>query len=91
MTLHQASSFEAETVCHLIHEYMKDLKTNKHHAILCRETKLAPTIGNKTRWASTTNMLNKFEKIEDAIANANTEMKKPIFKCLLLLPIIIRL
>jgi hypothetical protein len=44
-----ARSFGAETACKVIHECMVDCKNNKHHAILCKQTDLAPTIGVETR------------------------------------------
>ena len=50
-----------------IHNLMNKLKTNKNRTDLCKETDLAPTIGNETRWASAGNMMNKYEKIETAV------------------------
>ena len=57
-------NFGPGTVCKIIHKTMLDLKTNKNRAILRQSTDLAPTIGNKTRWASGYNMMNKWHKIK---------------------------
>ena len=43
----RARVFGPGTVCKLIHNLMNKLKTNKNRAILCKETDLAPTIGNE--------------------------------------------
>jgi hypothetical protein len=61
------------TVCNVIHKCMVDLKTNKNRSILCKLTDLVPTIGCQTRWASMGNMVNKYNKMKDAIAQASTE------------------
>ena len=44
-----ARFFGARTACKVIHECIVDRKKNKHHAILCKQTDLAPTIGVETR------------------------------------------
>ena len=67
----QARFFGSGTVCKLIHNLMNKLKTNKNLAVLRKETDLAPTIGNETRWASAGNMMNKYEKIETAVIKAS--------------------
>ncbi len=61
------------SVCKLIHQTMLDLKTNKNRALLRKNTNMAPCIGNETRWASANNMMNKWEKIEEACDLASTE------------------
>ena len=66
-------TFGAETVCKVIHKCMVDLKNNKHRAILCKQTNLAPTIGVETRWASAGNMMNKYAKMKDKIAEASLD------------------
>ena len=63
----RARVFGPGTVCKFIHNLMNKLKTNKNLADLFKETDLAPTIGNETRWASAGNMMNKYEKIETAV------------------------
>jgi hypothetical protein len=68
-----AHSFRAGTVCKVICECMVDLKNNKHYAIPCKQTDLAPTIGVETRWASAGNMMNKCAKIKDNIAKASLD------------------
>jgi hypothetical protein len=67
----QACVFGSGTVCKLIHNLMNKLKTNKNRAVLRKETDIAPTIGNETRWASAGNMMNKYEKIETAVIEAS--------------------
>jgi hypothetical protein len=66
-------SFGAGTVCKVIHECMVDLKNNKHHAILCKQTDLAPTISIEIRWASAGNRMNKYAKMKDDIAEASLD------------------
>ena len=67
----RARVFGPGTACKFIHNIMNKLKTNKNRAVLCKETDLAPTIGNETRWASAGNMMNKYEKIETAVIEAS--------------------
>ena len=71
-------TFGAETVCKVIHKCMVDLKNNKHRAILCKQTNLAPTIGVETRWASAGNMMNKYAKMKDNIAESNLDKEANI-------------
>ena len=66
-------TFGPGTVCNVIHKCMVDLKTNKNRSILRKLTDLVPTIGCQTRWASMGNMVNKYNKMKDAIAQASTE------------------
>jgi len=66
-------NFGPGTVCKIIHNTMLDLKTNKNRALLWQTTDLSPTIGNKTRWGSSHNMLYKWHAIEAdcKLASAN--------------------
>jgi hypothetical protein len=73
-----ARSFGAGTVCKVNHECMVDFKNNKHHAILCMQTDLAPTIGVETRWASARTMMNKYAKMKGNIVEASLDKEANI-------------
>lgn len=71
-------SFGPGTVCRLVHESMKSLRSNINAALLRIETHLGPTLQNDTRWSSAHAVMAKWEKIEDHAAAASIEPKSTI-------------
>jgi hypothetical protein len=60
--------FGPGTVCDLIHQSLRVIKgSNKNLVILWKKTALTPTINNDMRWSSASNMMDRYEKLEDHI------------------------
>ena len=66
------------TVLNTIHKTMKEIKGSiKLSSEFRKMTHLAPTIGNDTRWSSSANMLNKYDRVNEHLkaVSLNKEVK----------------